>query len=77
MKKSSTVAVASKKNFDQRLTIGLDLGDRSSWVLRAGRSWRSCGREETGHDSESNEGSLRGHASQPGSIRDGHALVRG
>ena len=31
MKKSSTVAGASKRNFDQKLTIGLDLGDRSSW----------------------------------------------
>ncbi len=31
MKKSSTAAVASKKNFSQKLTIGLDLGDRSSW----------------------------------------------
>src|SRR5450432_3767295 len=31
MKKSSTVAAASKKNIDQKLTIGLDLGDRSSW----------------------------------------------
>jgi transposase len=31
MKKSSTAAAASKKNINQRLTIGLDLGDRSSW----------------------------------------------
>src|SRR5271166_622989 len=31
MKKSSTAAAASKKNFEQRLTIGLDLGDRMSW----------------------------------------------
>ncbi len=31
MKKSSTAAAASKKNFNQKLTIGLDLGDRSSW----------------------------------------------
>ena len=31
MKKSSTAAAASNKNFDQKLTIGLDLGDRSSW----------------------------------------------
>ncbi len=31
MKKSSTAAAASKKNFSQKLTIGLDLGDRSSW----------------------------------------------
>ena len=31
MKKASTAAVPSKRNFDQQLTIGLDLGDRSSW----------------------------------------------
>ena len=31
MKKSSTAAVQSTRNFDQKLTIGLDLGDRSSW----------------------------------------------
>ena len=31
MKKSSTAAATSKRNFDQKLTIGLDLGDRSSW----------------------------------------------
>ena len=30
MKKSSTVA-AGNKNFKQKLTVGLDLGDRSSW----------------------------------------------
>jgi hypothetical protein len=29
MKKSSTVATGSNKNFGQKLTIGLDLGDRS------------------------------------------------
>ena len=31
MKKSSTAAVTSKRNLTGRLTIGLDLGDRSSW----------------------------------------------
>ena len=32
MKKVSTVAVKATKNFSQlKLTIGLDLGDRSSW----------------------------------------------
>jgi transposase len=31
MKKVSTAAAQSKQNFDQKLTIGLDLGDRSSW----------------------------------------------
>jgi transposase len=32
MKKISTVGVKQTKNFrEQKLTIGLDLGDRSSW----------------------------------------------
>jgi transposase len=31
MKKSSTAAAQSKRNFERKLTIGLDLGDRSSW----------------------------------------------
>ena len=31
MKKSSTTMAASNKNFKQKLTIGLDLGDRWSW----------------------------------------------
>jgi len=31
MKKSSTAARPRNKNFDQKLTIGLELGDRSSW----------------------------------------------
>jgi transposase len=31
MKKSSTVATLSKRNLSQKLTIGLDLGDRSCW----------------------------------------------
>ena len=31
MKKSSTGVAQSKRNFHQKLTIGLDLGDRSSW----------------------------------------------
>ena len=31
MKKGSTVTGTGKRNFEQKLTIGLDLGDRSSW----------------------------------------------
>ncbi len=31
MKKSSTAAASMKRNFDRKLTVGLDLGDRSSW----------------------------------------------
>ena len=38
MKKSSTAVAQSKRNFDQKLTIGLDLGDRSSWYCGGGPS---------------------------------------
>ena len=31
MKKHSTAASTSQRNFEQKLTIGLDLGDRASW----------------------------------------------
>src|SRR5260370_37529336 len=31
MKKSSDVAATSKRDLGQKLTIGLDLGDRASW----------------------------------------------
>ncbi len=31
MKKISTEGAAGKRNFEQKVTIGLDLGDRSSW----------------------------------------------
>ena len=31
MKKTTTAATASKRNFDGKLTVGLDLGDRWSW----------------------------------------------
>jgi hypothetical protein len=57
MKKISTAAAKQSKNFsEQKLTIGLDLGDRSSWYCvleEAGevlleRNWaqlrRRCGR---------------------------------
>ncbi|HTM36704.1 MAG TPA: hypothetical protein VL156_08150 [Terriglobales bacterium] len=37
MKKISTVAVKQNRSFsEQKLTIGLDLGDRSSWYVEAG-----------------------------------------
>jgi transposase len=39
MKKVSTVAAKQSRNFsEQKLTIGLDLGDRSSWYCMLGGS---------------------------------------
>jgi hypothetical protein len=47
MKKGSTVGTRQSRNCsEQKLTIGLDLGDRSSggiagWMKRAGYDWSS------------------------------------
>ena len=49
------------KNFsEQKLTIGLDLGDRSSWYCVLDESGESAAGTETEHDSESDERSVRG-----------------
>src|ERR1700760_1008004 len=48
MTKSSTVAGASKRNFDQKLTIGLDLGDRSSWYCVLGEAGEVIGEQKVG-----------------------------
>jgi len=40
MKKISTAAAKQTRNFqDQKLTIGLDLGDRTSWVCVLNPPW--------------------------------------
>jgi hypothetical protein len=43
MKKISTAGVKQSKNFsDRKLTIGLDLGDRSSWCCGLDEAGKSC-----------------------------------
>ena len=43
MKKVSTAAVKATKNFSQpKLTIGLDLGDRSSWYCVLDKVAKCC-----------------------------------
>jgi Ethanolamine utilization protein EutJ (predicted chaperonin) len=43
MKKVSTVAAKQSRNFSQpKLTIGLDLGDRSSWYCVLDEAARLC-----------------------------------
>ncbi len=48
MKKSSTVAAAINKNFERRLTIGLDLGDRSSWYCVLNEAGEVVGEKKLG-----------------------------
>ena len=66
MKKVSTAAVKQSKNFsEQKLTIGLDLGDRSSWYCVLDEAGAIAAGTETEHDTESDEGSVWRHAAQP------------
>jgi hypothetical protein len=48
MKKSSTARAASNKNFEQKLTIGLDLGDRSSWYCVLDEAGEVVGEQKLG-----------------------------
>ncbi len=48
MKKSSTAMAASNKNFAQKLTIGLDLGDRSSWYCVLDEAGEVVGEQKLG-----------------------------
>ena len=78
MKKVSTVAAKQSRNFSQpKLTIGLDLGDRSSWYCVLDEAGAIVAGAETGHDSESDEGSVRGDAAQPDRAGNRDALALG
>jgi transposase len=48
MKKSSTAKAASNKNFERKLTIGLDLGDRSSWYCVLDEAGEVVGEKKLG-----------------------------
>jgi len=48
MKKSSTAKAASNKNVQPKLTIGLDLGDRSSWYCMLDEAGEVVGEKKLG-----------------------------
>jgi hypothetical protein len=48
MKRSSTEAAPRKRNFDQKLTVGLDLGDRSSGYCVLDESGEVVGEQKLG-----------------------------
>ena len=78
MKKISTAATKQSQNFsEQKLTIGLDLGDRSSWYCVLDEAGSNCLGAETQHDSESHEGSIRRDAAQPDCVGNGNAFAMG
>ena len=78
MKKISTVAVKQNRNFsEQKLTIGFDLGDRSSWYCVLDEAGKRAVRATSEHDSEGDEGSVWGNAALSHRAGNGHALALG
>ena len=66
MKKVSTVAAKpSKKISQQKLTVGLDLGDRNSWYCVLDESGQIQLEQRVRTTCESVAGSLRRDAAQP------------
>ena len=78
MKKISTVAVKQNRNFrEQKLTIGLDLGDRSSWYCILDEAGEVVLEQRLVHDSEGDERSVRENAAEPDRIGNGDAFALG
>ena len=78
MKKISTAAAKQNRNFsEQKLTIGLDLGDRSSWYCVLDEAGEVLLEQRAEHDSEGDERSVRRNAAQPDRAGNGHALALG
>ena len=77
MKKSSTAAAASKRNFDQKLTIGLDLGDRSSWYCVLDEAGEVISEQKLGTTPKAMKEVFADDAAQPDSSGDGDALAVG
>ena len=66
MKKISTTAAQEIEKVEgQKLTIGLDLGDRSSWYCVLEESRRSAFGTEAAYDSKGDERGVREGAAQP------------
>jgi hypothetical protein len=78
MKKVSTAVTMQSRNISvqQKLTIGLDLGDRNSWYCVLDEAGPDTGRAAHPYNRESVAGSVRRHAAQPDSAgnRDPFAL---
>ena len=63
MKKVSTAAAKQTRNISQqKLTIGLDLGDRNSWYCVVDEAGQIQLEQRRPHDCESFAGSLRRNA---------------
>ncbi len=77
MKKGSTVAAASNKNFERKLTIGLDLGDRSSWYCVLDEAGEVFSQQKLGTTPKAMREVFAADAAQPDSAGDRDALAVG
>ena len=78
MKRVSTVAAQqSRKIAEQKLTIGLDLGDRWSWYCVLDKAPAGDSRTETQHDGEGDARSIRRHAALSDRAGNGDAFAVG
>ncbi len=75
MKKISTAAAQQTRNFEnQKLTIGLDLGDSHELVSRSGRSGGSAAGTKAEHDSEDDARGVRRDAAESAGSGNGDAF---
>ena len=77
MKKISTAATPSNKNFTQKLTIGLDLGDRSSWYCVLNEAGEVIGEQKLSTTPKALKEAFAAMPRQPGGSGDGDALALG
>ena len=78
MKKVSTAAAKQSRNFSQpKLTIGLDLGDRSSWYCVLDEAGEVLLEQKLGTTPKAMREVFGGDAAQPDRAGDGDALAVG
>ena len=78
MKKISTVAAKQSKNFrEQKLTIGLDLGDRSSWYCVLDEAGEVLLEQKLSTTPKAMKEVFGGDAAEPDRVGDGDAFAVG
>ena len=78
MKKISTVGTKQSKNFrEQKLTIGLDLGDRSSWYCVLDEAGEVLLEQKLGTTPKAMKEVFGRDAAQPDCVGDGNAFAVG
>jgi hypothetical protein len=78
MKKASTAGAKQTNHFaGQKLTIGLDLGDRSSWYCMLDAAGEVLQEQKVGTTPKAMADRVRGHAVLPDRLGNGEALAVG